>query len=304
MTEHKILGMFPGQGSQEVGMGKNLYERSQLAKNYFHQADEVLGFKLSKLCFEGTIEELSKTENSQPAILTVSHIAYLLWQEETGKELSFAAGHSLGEYSALVSAKSLKFEDAINLVRNRGRYMQAAVPIGTGAMLAVLGMETEELEMECQKASNLNDNQIVEIANLNAPGQIVVSGEKEAVNRLKNNLSANGKKAVELNVSAPFHCSMMQPAADKLAIDLDLIEIKDSQFPIIANVKASAHSSAKEIRQALKEQVCGRVRWSETFLYAKEVLGSTEAIEFGAGKILSGLAKRIDKSLSCSQYGS
>ncbi|MCL4149464.1 UNVERIFIED_CONTAM: hypothetical protein GTU68_039697 [Idotea baltica] len=277
-------------------MGKELFGKDEDSKELYSIANKALGFDITKLCFEGPLEELSKTEIAQPAILLCSVIAYRKWQKENeGLKLEFAAGHSLGEYSALVAGEAISLEDALVLVNKRGKYMQEAVPSGKGAMLAVLGVEEAELKDACEKI-----NGIVEIANLNAPGQIVVSGEKEPVLELKEIFP--GKKLIELNVSAPFHSSLMKPAADKLAIDLDNTEIKESKFPIISNVSANYISNPDQIREALKKQVCGSVRWTESMQLALKETESLKAIEFGNGKILSGLIKRIERKFPVEQF--
>lgn len=293
---NKIFGLFPGQGSQTIGMGKELFEKDELSKELYALANETLGFDISNLSFEGPLEELSKTEIAQPAILLCSVIAYRKWQRENeGLKLEFAAGHSLGEYSALVASEAITLEDALVLVNKRGKYMQEAVPSGKGAMLAVLGIEESELRDACEKIDG-----IVEIANLNAPGQIVVSGEKEAVLQLKEIFP--DKKLIELNVSAPFHSSLMKSAEEKLSIDLDKTKIKEPKFPIISNITANYISNPDEIREALKKQVCGSVRWTESMQLALKESASIRAIEFGNGKVLSGLIKRIDRKFLVEQF--
>lgn len=284
------IGLFPGQGSQKVGMGQVLYEGSELAKEYFERANSILGYSLSDICFTGPESELVKTSNGQPAILTVSVICYLLAEEKSKIKLSAAAGHSLGEYSALVAAGAISFDDAVGIVHKRGRYMQEAVPLGSGKMLAVLGKEVEELESVLAGI-----DAIVEIANINAPGQIVISGAAAGIDAAKEALA--GTRVIELAVSAPFHCSLMQPAAESLARDLDALTIMPPAFPVYANIHAEGVTSPDAIRTALKEQVCGRVRWVETI----EALGSGYSgatfIEFGAGNVLTGLLKRINPAL-------
>lgn len=298
-TQHTIA-LFPGQGSQKVGMGKDLAQNSDIARNIFDRADKALGFSLSSICFEGPADKLTSTEIAQPAILTVSVICYELAKAALGDRLSVcaAAGHSLGEYSALVAAGALRFEDAVVLVNKRGRYMQSAVPAGAGKMVAVLGKEVPELEAAIAKVTS----GAVDIANINAPGQIVVSGKRESVDEF---IAALGSaKVIELQVSAPFHCALMEPAATELARDLDAVEILPAKFPVIANVLAAPVSTPTEIRDALKRQVCGRVRWVESMEYATTKFPSARAVEFGAGNVLSGLLKRINSSFPRFECGS
>jgi [acyl-carrier-protein] S-malonyltransferase len=276
--------LFPGQGSQAVGMGKEFYETSSFAQETFAQADEILGYKLSTLCFEGPEEELKLTQNTQPALLTVSYIAYFL----LGMEPTMAAGHSLGEYSALVAAGSLAFKDAVFLVHKRGQYMQEAVPVGLGAMAAVLGAEYQEVKDALEKI----DEGVVEIANWNSREQIVIAGHKEAVEKAIDLIDA--PRAVTLPVSAPFHCELMMPAQEKLSYDLDNVEFKDLKFPIITNVDAEIIQQGSAARDALKRQVSGTVRWFESM----EILEQNKielAVELGAGSVLSGLFKRISR---------
>ncbi len=289
----KVLGLFPGQGSQKVGMGKSLVEQHALAREMFENADRVLGFSLSSICFDGPEDRLTATEIAQPAILTVSSIAYRLSQSsaESAPSLVAAAGHSLGEYSALVAAGALRFEDAVLLVHKRGRYMQEAVPKGTGKMIAVLGKELAELE-SCTTKVTLG---VAEIANINAPGQIVVAGDVKGITQFLEILGP--AKSVELQVSAPFHCSLMKPAAERLAVDLAKIEIAPAQFPIYANVRGAAVQQPDQIRKALADQVCGRVRWIECMQRAIEEQKPDRSVEFGAGNVLSGMLKRICSTL-------
>jgi len=274
--------LFPGQGSQSVGMGKDFFDLSPRAQEIFMKADETLGFKISKLCFEGPEEELKLTENTQPALLTVSTIAYVLLE----KEPQIAAGHSLGEYSALVAAGSLRFEDALLLVHKRGRYMQEAVPVGKGAMAAVLGADYKEVELALQKI----EKGVVEIANWNSQEQIVIAGDREAVREALTLIDA--PRSVLLPVSAPFHCRLIQSAEDKLSYDLDQVEFKDLKFPIITNVDAEIIYKGTQARDALKRQVTRPVLW----LTSMEKLSQEKIelyLELGAGRVLSGLAKRI-----------
>jgi [acyl-carrier-protein] S-malonyltransferase len=280
----RMAFLFPGQGSQGVGMGKDFYDFSSHAQEIFLRADETLGFKISKLCFEGPEEELKLTQNTQPALLIVSFVAYVL----LGKEAWIAAGHSLGEYSALVAAGSLKFEDALLLVHKRGMYMQEAVPAGEGAMAAVLGCGFEDIE----KALTKIGKGVVEIANWNSQEQIVISGHKEAVEEALTLI--NPPRSVMLPVSAPFHCELMKSAEEKLSYDLDQVEFKDLKFPIITNVDAEMIHKGDEARDALKRQVTRPVLWYKSM----ELLLEEKAdpfVELGSGKVLTGLAKRISR---------
>jgi [acyl-carrier-protein] S-malonyltransferase len=277
--------LFPGQGSQAVGMGKDFYDHSAWAREVFSRADEILGFSLSQFCFEGPEENLKLTQNTQPALLVVSFVAFTL----LGKEPGAAAGHSLGEYSALVAAGALKFEDALLLVHKRGKYMQEAVPVGAGAMAAVLGMGFEEIQRGLEKIKGGT----VEIANWNSQDQIVIAGHKNAVEDALRTL--NAPRAVMLPVSAPFHTSLMKSAEEKLAADLDEVEFKDPRFPIVTNVDARIIHKATEARDALKRQVSRPVLWHKSM----EVLGR-EAIpifvELGSGKVLSNLMRKISRN--------
>ncbi len=285
---NKVLGLFPGQGSQKVGMGKNLVDSSDLAREYFAVADKALGFSLSELCFNGPADKLTETAIAQPAILTVSVICYELAKRKyPDLNLVAAAGHSLGEYSALVAAGALDFKDAVQLVNKRGQYMQEAVPVGVGKMVAVLGKEPAEHEAALSKVSS----GIAQIANINAPGQIVVAGKKEAVDEFI--LHLGKAKVMELQVSAPFHCALMEPAAKRLASDLKLTSFSNTKFPVYANFTAQPVQSAEEIKDSLEKQVCGRVRWVECMQNAIKECAPTVAVEFGAGEVLSGMLKRI-----------
>lgn len=287
----KLLGLFPGQGSQKVGMGKGLWASSSIAKDLFERADKVLGFSLSDICFNGPAESLNETQNAQPAILTLSTICYELFKQSGKANLSLAAGHSLGEFSALVAASALRFEDAVALVHRRGKYMQAAVPLGTGKMIAVLGKTREELEAVCKSVTA----GIVEVANINAPGQIVLAGEKSAVDAAV--LAMPGAKVIELPVSVPSHTSLMKTAADSFASDLADIEISACAFPVLANVNASVVNEPGEIRNALTRQLTSPVLWVDSIENAVNNLGVTHAVEIGFGQVLSGLLKRINPAL-------
>lgn len=285
----KILALFPGQGSQVVGMGKAFYEADSTAQKIFAEADSALGYSLSKLCFEGPLEELTLTHNAQPAILTASYVAFQL----AGINPIAAAGHSLGEYTALVAAGAIDFKDAVKLVHKRGKYMQEAVPQGTGKMIAVLGPTPEAITEAIQAVSD----GVKEIANLNCPGQTVVAGDVAGIDGLAAELQKRGAKVIPLNVSAPFHCSLMKPAAARLAVDLDAVQFRDPKFPIYANATAKPVTTAAEVRERLKEQVCAAVRWTESMTNVIQDHAPTQAIEFGAGKVLSNLLKRIQSSV-------
>jgi [acyl-carrier-protein] S-malonyltransferase len=287
-----FLGLFPGQGSQAVGMGKALVESSELAREMFDMADKALGFSLSKLCFEGPPEQLTATAVAQPAILTVSTICFELARAQSGATwtLCAAAGHSLGEYSALVAAGAISFSDAVGLVHKRGKYMQEAVPQGQGKMVAVLGKEVAEIEQALAQVSA----GVAQIANINAPGQIVVAGSVAGVDEFLTKLGS--AKSIALPVSAPFHCSMMKPAEENLAKDLKVLNIAAPKFPVFANFSAEPVTSAEAIREALRLQVCGKVRWVECMQNAIAQSKPDVAVEFGAGNVLTGLMKRIDAS--------
>lgn len=280
-------------------MGLELAERFVTAREVFEQADAALGFKLSKLCFEGPAEELQLTANTQPAILTVS-VAAARVMEEKGVHPDFVAGHSLGEYSALVVAGAIELPDAVQLVRKRGQYMQEAVPVGKGAMAALLGLDAGTVSEICAEAA---DGEVVSAANLNSPGQIVIAGHRGAVERAIELAKAKGaKRAILLNVSAPFHCSLMQPAADRLAIDLDAASIRDTKVPLINNADAAVVRSAGTVRDGLKRQVTSPVRWTDSMLVLRRE-GVGMLVETGPGKVLSGLMRQIDREARSWQAG-
>jgi [acyl-carrier-protein] S-malonyltransferase len=279
-----IAYLFPGQGSQAVGMGKDLYDRSPEARALFDKADEALGFSISKICFEGPEEELRLTPNTQPALLVVSTAACLL----LGRDPAVAAGHSLGEYSALVAAGCLRFEDAVVLVHKRGRYMQEAVPVGVGGMAAVLGVPGDEVE---RRIAGVRSG-AVEVANWNSDDQIVISGEKAAVEEALAAIKA--PRSVMLPVSAPFHSRLMKPAEERLAADLDAVTFAEPRFPIVTNVDARLIRTGEEARDALKRQVSRSVLWTKSMAVMKD-LGVDACVECGPGKVLASLIKRISR---------
>jgi [acyl-carrier-protein] S-malonyltransferase len=290
-----IAFLFPGQGSQYVGMGKELATLHPVARETFEEADATLGLKLSQLCFEGPEDQLKLTENTQPAILTVSVAAYRVLREK-GQACQYAAGHSLGEYSAHVAAGTIKFADAARTVRKRGRYMQEAVPVGQGAMAAILGLATAEVAQLCDDAAQ---GEVVQLANINSPGQLVISGHKTAVERAAELARHRGaKKAIMLPVSAPFHCALMQPAQERLAADLRELNFRDPEFPIIKNIDAEPVATADAAREALINQVSGAVQWEQS-MRALITAGVGKFVEVGPGKVLCGLMKQIDRSQTC-----
>ena len=291
-----IAFIFPGQGSQYVGMGKDLVEKFAAARQVFEEADAALGFALSELCFNGPAEQLQLTENTQPAILTVSVAALRAMESEDFPQPNFVAGHSLGEYSALVAAGSLSLTDAVRTVRARGRYMQEAVPPGAGAMAAILGADLNVVLTACDEAS---EGQICSVANINSSNQVVVSGDAGAIDRALVLLKERGaKRTLKLNVSAPFHCALMKPAQDRLAADLQRISFESLRIPVVTNVDAKAVTYGDEARDGLVRQVSQPVRWLESveFLTAQ---GVQSFVEIGPGKVLSGLVRQIDRNVRC-----
>ena len=290
--EGKVAFLFPGQGSQAAGMGKDAAERYQEARRVFEVADETLGFSLSTLCFEGPDDELKLTENTQPAILTTS-IALSEVLRARGVKPDYVAGHSLGEYSALVAAGALSLENAVTVVRNRGRYMQEAVPVGVGAMAAVLGLSVEDVERVCRDAAQ---NEVVEPANLNGGKQVVIAGHKGAVARACELAKERGaRRALPLAVSAPFHCRLMEPAAVKFKGDLDNTDFSELDVPLFTNVDAKPITSGAQAKDALERQVASPVRW-EAIIDGMVSAGVRRFVEIGPGKVLSRLVKKITRA--------
>ncbi len=290
---------FPGQGSQAVGMGRDLAEAFPVARQVFEEIDEALQQKLAVLMREGPESDLILTENAQPALMAVSLATIRVIEKESGKKLaqlaSYVAGHSLGEYSALAASGALTIADAARLLKKRGQAMQRAVPVGVGAMAALLGIELEGAQEACNEAAQ---GQVVAVANDNGGGQVVISGNKEAVERAIEAAKARGcKRGMLLPVSAPFHCPLMQPAADAMADALGTASLAPPSVPLVANVRASDVSDPATIKQLLVEQVTGMVRWRETVLYLKSKNVDT-LVEAGTGKVLTGLVKRIDKEMT------
>jgi [acyl-carrier-protein] S-malonyltransferase len=295
----KTAFVFPGQGSQFIGMGKSLAEKFAVARAIFDQADEALGFSLSQLCFEGPAETLQLTENMQPALLTVSVAAGRVLDEHNVHP-DFVAGHSLGEYSALVAAKSLAFEDAVRLVRKRGQYMQEAVPLGVGAMAALLKLPAGKLDSILADASQ---GEVVTAANYNSPDQVVIAGHTGAVTRaVELAKSAGAKRAILLPVSAPFHCPLMEPAQRRLMRDLDATEFRDPAVQLVNGWQARAIRTGAEAREGLYHQVPNPVRWTDV-IQELSALGVSRFVEVGAGGVLTGLLRNINNQLEGSKFG-
>lgn len=291
--------LFPGQGSQAIGMGKELAEIYPIARHTFEEADDALGYKLSQLSFEGPEEQLRLTEITQPAILTASVAAYRVLSEK-GIKPAYTAGHSLGEYSAHVASGTISFSEAVQIVRNRGKYMQEAVPVGVGAMAAILGMDLKNVTDVCKEATQ---HEVCEPANVNSPEQIVISGHATAIERaIKLAQDRGAKRAVLLPVSAPFHCSLMKPAQDRLAVDLKNVIFQKSRVPVICNVDAVSHYEAEKSRDALVRQVTGSVKWEQSMRLLISS-GVQAFMEVGPGKVLCGLMRQIDRSKSCINVG-
>ena len=289
----KLAFVFPGQGAQKVGMGKDFFDNYDVAKKMFKEADEALGYSIMKMCFEGPEEDLKLTANTQPAILTISCIANEILKEN-GVQSEITGGHSLGEYSALVAAGVLKFQDAVALVHKRGAYMQEAVPVGEGGMAAIIGVDREKIVEICQSVSAESPVQAV---NFNCPGQIVIAGATRGVELAVEELKAAGaKKAVILPVSAPFHSTLMKPAAEKLAVELDKVTLSDARIPVVANVNAQVLTRAEDIKASLVAQAASPVLWEDCVAKMKE-FGADVLLEAGPGKTLCGFNRRIDKSI-------
>ena len=295
----KVAFIFPGQGSQTVGMGKDLAEKYPLARQTFEEADEALGYKLSQICFDGPEEQLRLTEITQPAILTAS-IAALRVIETRMPKPSFVAGHSLGEYTAHVASGTIRFADAVRIVRNRGKYMQEAVPVGVGAMAAILGMELEKVTAVCQDAAQ---SEVCAPANINSPEQIVISGNTAAVERGAKLADERGaKRAKLLPVSAPFHCSLMKPAQDRLEEDLNKLNTQKPVYPVACNVEAVLVTDEQKARETLIAQVTGAVKW-DPCMRLLIGQGVQTFVEIGPGKVLCGLMRQIDRSKTCLNLG-
>jgi len=290
-----VAFLFPGQGSQEVGMGKDLAQNHAIARQTFAEADDVLGYALSHVCFEGPEEKLRMTEITQPAILTASVAAWRVLREN-GFEPDLVAGHSLGEYSAHVAAGTISFADAVRTVRNRGQYMQEAVPVGVGTMAAILGMAPEKVSSVCEDAAQ---GEVCQPANINSQEQIVISGHTAAVERATKLADERGaKRAKVLPVSAPFHCSLMKPAQDRLEVDLKALTFNDPRVRVVCNVDAQVIDDGDRSRDALVRQVTGSVKWEHSMrLLAEQGVGTM--VEVGPGKVLCGLMRQIDRSKKC-----
>lgn len=291
---NKLAFVFPGQGAQAVGMGKDLFDQYDVAKRLFSEADEALGYSIKDMCFEGPADDLKLTANTQPAILTVSVIVNEILKEH-GVQPDVAGGHSLGEYSALVAAGVLSFQDAVALVHKRGQYMQEAVPVGQGGMAAIIGLDDEAIAAACEKATKEAGE--VQPVNFNCPGQTVIAGTTHGVEKAVEELKAAGaKKAVVLPVSAPFHSTLMKPAAEKLAAELDKVAIHDAAFPVVSNFTGELETKAEEIKANLVAQADHPVRWIAC-VKTMQAFGADTFVEVGPGKTLCGFNRRIDRSI-------
>jgi len=291
-----IACVFPGQGSQYPGMGKDLAENFSASRQVFEEVDDALGFSLSRLCFEGPAEDLQLTENTQPAILSVSVAAFRALEANGLPEPAFVAGHSLGEYSGLVAAGVLTLSDAVKTVRARGRYMQEAVPVGVGAMAAVIGAELSDIEKVCKEISG---EEVCSPANINGPNQVVIAGHATAIDRAVEALKEVGaKRVVKLNVSAPFHCALMKPAQDRLAKDLEELSFSDAKISVVTNVDAAATKDPAVLRDSLIRQVSSPVRWFQSMSFLIDE-GTRTFAEVGPGKVLSGLMRQISRDVNC-----
>ena len=290
-----IAFVFPGQGSQAIGMGSDFYNEFPVARQTFEEASDTLNFDLAKLCFEGELEELSLTANAQPALLTTSIAALRVLEQESDLKPNFVAGHSLGEYSAIVCSGAIQFKDAVHTVRKRGEFMQSAVPVGVGSMAAVIGLGKDQIESICEE--NSGENSVVSPANYNSPQQIVISGHKDAVEKVSALLKeAGAKRVVPLVVSAPFHCSLMNKAADELKEVVDSLEISEINVPVVTNVEAEANNDKDKISDLLYRQVVLPVRWFESVEYMKNQNINT-FVEIGPGNVLTGLIRRTVKDV-------
>jgi len=299
-AEARTAFVFPGQGSQKVGMGRALHDTYPEARAVFDEADEALGYSLSKLCFDGPEAELTLTANAQPAILATSVAALRALQARSPVRPVAVAGHSLGEYSALVAAGALSLGDAVRLVHMRGKFMQDAVPAGLGAMAAIIGLSADDVAAVCSEAAGA---EVVSAANLNGGGQVVIAGHKDAVDRACAAAKARGaKRAIPLAVSAPFHCALMQPAADRLASELARVDVKAPAVPVVSNVEAQPNRDASRVKELLARQVTAPVRWEES-VQCLAALGVNAVVEVGAGNVLGGLVRRIAPDIAVHAAG-